>query len=207
MRLVSCSFFVAALLAGCNSPFHADSPESGGLCIPDQYAIEIPDTEDANGLFDPEGGGYSVSIFIDAAEVAQSIDQYKSEVEVGGSRHFQSLYVMLSADSYFKQALADLGQVLPLEEHKLLFREPDDAFAWEVVERSGSGMNHWGTCVYQFTANGSYDCQWVLPLDGLVLTYPIDQANVHLYQDIDDYLRAKIDLWQCSRGEGQVDFK
>lgn len=198
--------FICALFSGCNVSSQNERRAGGSLCIPDKYAVEIPVASGSEGIFDSHDGGYRFSLFFDAPEVARAIDRYQTEIDIAGGVKQQPLYVMLSESSYFNQSINDLDLSLPLDEHKQLLREASDAFAWEVIEKSGGGIRHWGTCVDQFSGNGSYDCQRILLLDGVVLIYPIDQANVRLYQDVDNFLRAKIDLWRCDKGKGQVDF-
>lgn len=191
-----------ACLAGCHSssaPVTQEAPRF--LCVPGNYLVPVPGgSGDADELFDSDGGGYDISILIKPDEAAQSINGYRPEVQVGHSSHYQALYVMLSSDSHFRRPLSALEPTRPLGDHPKLSREAADEFVWQVIENTDDTLSHWGSCMDKFIGNGSYDCRKVLIIQDLVLTYPIDQANVPLYQEIDDYLRDKVDQWRCDSG-------
>ncbi len=200
----------AACLAGCNSSSVPATQETGKfLCVPSNYLVPVPGgsgsgsgsgSGDDDDLYDSDGGGYDISILIKPDEAAHSISGYKSQVQVGDSSYFQALYVMLSTDSHFRRPISSIEPTRPLKDHPHLSRETADDFVWQVIENNDNTFSHWGSCMDQFTGDGSYDCQRVLIIQDLVLTYPIDQVNIPVYEEIDDLLREKVDQWRCDSG-------
>lgn len=206
MKLPTSLLVSSVIFAGCSASNPADSDNNGKfLCVPSEYAVLVPGSGGSNGGFDPEGGGYGISILMDGQHVAQAISGYQTKVRVGKNDQLQSLYVMLAPSSHFQRSLSSIGATHPLDEHEYLSGEDADSLTWEIVEEVGSNQTHWGTCADQFTGTGSFDCHRILTINDLVLTYPIDQANIHLYREIDELLRAKVDQWRCDSGDIPVE--
>lgn len=191
-----------ALLVGCTSSVPESRAVAGDyLCVPTEYKVSLPGEGHPGDGFDPEGGGYGISIFMEEVLVAQEIPGYKPTVRRGKSLRHQSLYVGLAPISHFQRPLSELGPTHALDEHELLYATERDGVIWEVVERAGGQRTHWGTCADLFTEEGAFDCLRVLAVEDLVLTYTIDQENLQWYSQIDDLLQDRVEQWRCDSGD------
>lgn len=202
MKLLGPVILGSIIFAGCTSSVPSDSTAKGSfLCIPPEFKVSFPNDSASDDGSDPEGGGYGTSIFIEGATMAIAIPGYQALVQVGGSDRHQSLYVGLAPESHFQRSLSELRPTYRLEEHELLYAEEADSLTWEVIEDIDGKTNHWGTCADQFTETASFDCQRVLIINDVALTYTIDQANLHLYLEIDHFLQEKVDQWRCDASD------
>lgn len=168
------------------------------LCIPQKYVVKTSEASMPPGNYDPEGGGYDISLIFNADELVALIEGYRSVPRSSGIPGFQPMYVMLSRPSGPKNILSIPADASSLESMPQLLRLEKDAFAWEVAEKRDKGYLHWGHCSDTLDSDNSFDCIRDLAVVSLTMSYVVHQQNLKLFSAIDDFLAEKVDSWKCN---------
>ncbi|WP_417502827.1 hypothetical protein [Marinobacter sp.] len=186
-------------LSACTSQ-NATSIDNAGsfLCIPPEYAVFVGETGTSSAEFDSQGGGYNVSIFLNQNTVSQLVPEYKSETNIGGRVRKHALYITLSPSEEINQAVPDAPTKDLLDGEMQLLAVKADTFSWQVIQKTTKNQQHWGTCADLPTEPKSFRCLRDLIIEGLGLTYPISQENLHVYPAIDALLQEKVAQWRCA---------
>jgi hypothetical protein len=185
-------------IGACSAENHVLKTDHGNLCIPYKYVVKTSEIGLPPGNYDPEGGGYDISLSFKPEKLAASIEGYQKIPMSPGIPGYQTMYVMLSKSHRSKKIDPIPTHTMPLEESPQLRRLEKDAIAWQVGEKADGGYLLWGHCSDTFDADNRFDCIRDLLINRLKLSYVIHQRNLANYPAIDDFLARKIEAWKCA---------
>ena len=166
------------------------------LCIPINYAVTTRNSALPSTQLDPDSDSDDVSIYLPPKELADAVPGYLAETLIGERRHQQALYVMIGQPAV--RILESTATLTTLPSAANLYKAEAGTIAWQVAENRKDTYVHWGHCSHTFVTEKHYDCLRDLQTENYQLTYTIDALNLHLYKEIDAYLRSKASLWKCA---------
>lgn len=181
---------VLVLCAGCTPAMDNSRSTEHTDCLLNRYQLsELSHPVEQDGNFDTEDNLYGMRVEIPATIVANQISGYKAEVTVGSSKQPQFLYLTFSEP--YKTIRFERVQAEPVEESGGLFRIPGDSqYHWDLAKQTEDGLVLWGSCSDNF--QGSFDCMMHLPVDGVALNYELDQANLPVYREVEEFIRDQM---------------
>lgn len=175
------------------------------ICIPDEYAVPLPTASGSQTDSYDTYEGYGVSVSIDRQEASQRIDGYREIVEVNGHRRYQGIYFSLHpvSEESLKVKVKDPETLTGIDQTPDLFIkdfDPTPLTLLEVLEKEGNTYRKWGYCSRFTSQNGDMvmECDRdYLRVGPLRIKYTINQAQLHLHDEIDQFIKEKISQWRC----------
>ena len=174
------------------------------ICIPEAHAESLlPAAGFDSGDYDVSKG-YDVAATISRQELGQSIKGYKETVVRGGRTKYLGVLLSLypasetSREIEAPEALTQVKQApdLFIQNYVDETYSPMDVFR----KKSTGGYRLWGYCSLATTNNSPkrLECErQYLNIGPLLVSYDIDEANLHLYKEVDEFVRKKLRQWRC----------
>lgn len=189
----------------------ATSGESGGyrlgqtdVCIPEAYAVPIPSTPPSDAHLYDESEGYDISASINPKEVGGKVNGYKEKVTGNDDTRFQGLYLSLSPISGESLEVDNSESFIKMESAPNLFiqdKEPVPLEPLKVLEKGSESYRKWGACTRMSFDDKPirFECDRLyLRAGSLRIHYEIDQENLHLYKEVDQFIENKLSEWRCN---------
>ena len=207
-RKLTASALIIGLLAGAtwivadNSGYRL---QGTNICIPDDYAVPLPTASGSRADDYDSYDGYGVSASIHRREVAQAIDGYREVIEVNGHRQYEGIYMSLhpASEESLEVEVEDPSTLTRIDQAPDLFIqdfEPTPLSLLEVLEKEGETYRHWGHCFRSSSRGGGVvlECdRYYLRVGPLRINHRIDGAQLHLHDEIDQFIANKIRQWRC----------
>lgn len=211
-RKLTASALITGLLAVATWLFSQAFADGGGyrlkgtdICIPDEYAVPLPTASGSRANDYDSSDGYGVSASIHRREVAQAIHGYKEVIKVNGRRRYEGIYLSLHPASResLEVEVEDPATLTRIDQVPDLFIQdfdPTPLAMLEVLEKEGETYRQWGHCFRSLSRGGDVvlECdRYYLRVGPLRIDHSIDGAQLHLHDEIDQFISDKIRQWRC----------